>query len=204
MSEVSVVGEVSLAQRLALGSKNAIDLTPNDRATDEKSLRNLRGDLLSVSTPEEGIPIVKQLTALIRRSQFCLLSPKGVGRLQRILDGEKLLNVELTNALIAVKKLCRSKINVLQEQHRELGKKSIALELAKTNLTKQEDDINKMIAKAEKKTAAAEKKIILAQKRYDAAKKNLNAIKKAVKDTKKESKKLKGDLVKHKKKICSC
>ena len=125
--EVSVVGEVSLAQRLALGSKNAIDLTPNDRATDEKSLRNLRGDLLSVSTPEEGIPIVKQLSALIRRSQFCLLSPKGVGRLQRILDGEKLLNVELTNALIAVKKLCRSKINVLQEQHREFGKNQFLL-----------------------------------------------------------------------------
>ena len=167
MDQVEVIGEVSLAQRLAMGKNNAIDLTEaGEKSTDEKKLRLLRADLFSdsVSTSEEAIPIVRLIKELITASRFCLLSKKGVERLKRFLNVEELLNTTLRGMLQDLSDLCQSKVNVLQEEYRELGQRRVGLLLAQTSIISKVEETKTKVTKTQKKVIAAKKKVPIAEK----------------------------------------
>ena len=114
---------------------------------DKQSLNTLRGELFNTSTSKETQVVVQNMIQLIASSNFVLLSPDGVERFRRSLDAENLLEKELTRLLNLLASQCQSEINTKQERHRELGKKSIGLELAKSTITNQEDDFKNMVVK---------------------------------------------------------
>ena len=168
---------------------------------DVQSFRLLKSDLVSVSTSKEAQIVVQNMIQLIASSNFCLLSPDGVQRFKRSLDGEKLLDKEVIRLLDLLASQCQSVINTKQERHRELGKNSIGLELAKTNVLSQQEDLKNEMTKTQKKVVAAEKKVPIAEKRLKDAQKNLDKINQAVADTKAENTKAEENLVKHKTRV---
>ena len=111
-------------------------------------LDQLRLALIDSSTTATCISIVQQIQLLIgsKTSKYCLITPRAVARLKRMLNVEKLLDEELTGLLDAVSQQGRAKIDGLQEKHRKLSTKCDGLELAKINLLKQKDDSKRKIA----------------------------------------------------------
>lgn len=107
---------------------------------DQQSLRVLKGDLVSVSTSEDGQVVVQQMIQLVTSSNFCLLSPDDVERLKNTVNGFKLLDPTLSDMFDLLASQCQSEINTKQEMHRELNKKWNVLDLAKTTIINQEDD----------------------------------------------------------------
>ena len=108
------------------------------------------------------------------------------------------MDKDLNNILDFLASQCQSEINTKQERHRELNKKCVGLDLAKTNVLKKENDLKKEVTKTLKKAVAAEKKVPIAEKRLKDAQDNLDKINQAVVDTKEENTKAKAKLVKHK------
>ena len=95
---------------------------------DQQSIKNLKGELFNVSTSKEAQVVVQQMIQVVTSSNFCLLSPKGVEKLSRMLNGEELLDKEVTRLLDLLASQCQSEINTKQERHRELNKKCNVIE----------------------------------------------------------------------------
>ena len=123
---------------------------------------------------------------LVTSSNFCLLSPDDVERFKRALDLEKMLDKELSRLLDFLASLCQSEINTKQDRYRELNKKGVGLNLAKTNVINTVEATKKKVSKSEKKVVAAKKKVPIAQEHLRAAQRNLIRINQAVEDAEEE------------------
>ena len=81
---------------------------------DKQTLDLLKANLFGVSTSKEAQHVVQQMLQVVTSSNFCLLSPKGVEKLSRMLNGEELLDKDLTEMLDLLSKICQKEIKTKQ------------------------------------------------------------------------------------------
>ena len=145
----------------------------------EKQLKAVSGPLFLASTPKEALNAIEVISELVTRSKlsgFCVLGPKGVGKIRRHIDMEGNLSKEVTNALSTLEQQCIADVFDLHDKHATILQKRLTVQTMKKNVLGGGDK------KLKKDAAATEKKQVSAQKAVDKAKQALTKAEQALKD----------------------
>ena len=136
----------------------------------EKQLKAPQGSLAMASTPKEALDAIEVISELVTRSQlsgFCVLGPKGVGKMRGIVEFAGNLSDDVTSALSTLEQQCIANVFELQKKYATILQKRSTLQKAKEKMMGGGDK------KLKKDAAAAEKRQAAAQTMFDAAKREL-------------------------------
>jgi hypothetical protein len=126
---------------------------------DMQKLKLLQAEIFAVSTSQDALSLVTQISDLVDVSKFCLLPTSGVETMTQLFGIKKLLSDQLGALLVVLADQCRDKINEKQIKHDKLNTKCLQLDTIKTTMKEKQEGLQKTVAAMAKKVTAAEKKV---------------------------------------------
>lgn len=134
------------------------------RKADEKQLNVLQCQVFTVTTSEDALSLVGEISELVTTSSFCILGLSGVERLKNCLEFSNLMTEELTTLLDVLSAQCHHEIQVKQAKHQELDTKCDQLESIKSTWKSRHDGLKQSVVETAQKLAVDEKKLTAARK----------------------------------------
>ena len=112
--------------------------TQGRAATQQMAL--LKADVFSVTTSDDALSLVRQISELVTKSTFCILGPTGVDSLKGYLDYKQLLTDELSTMLDVLLTQCQHEIQLKQARHHELEPKCEQLQSIKNTMKSEQNE----------------------------------------------------------------